>query len=117
MSATDVFSFPVGLSTGVSLGGDILSFLKATIKLDISKQFGDQQGFNVTGGASFQVGPCENPVEEWGLEYMVRTHYRDRFESAYGDDGYDFDLLNTILNSAPANIVVRPKLYSSGGSL
>ena len=91
--------------------------MKATIKLDIRKSFGEQQGFNVTGGNSINKGPCTNPVEEWGLSMMIRKHFRDRFESTYGEDGYANDFINTIENSAPANIVVRAKMYSSGGNL
>jgi hypothetical protein len=117
VTATDVFKFPVGLSTGVTLGGDILSFMKGTIKFDISKQFGEQQGFNVSGGTSFPVGPCKDPVEEWGLSVKIRTYYKDRYESIYKDDGYDSDVVDTILNSLPANILVRTQLYSSGGNL
>jgi hypothetical protein len=115
ITSTDVFKFPVGLSVGGTIGGDILSFLKATIKLDISKAFGEQQGYNVTGAGSLGIGPCENPVEEWGLEIRTRTHNRDRFESVYNDAGYDSDIVNTILNSQPANIIVRVKKISSGG--
>lgn len=114
ITQTDTFKFPVGLSTGVTLSGDLLTFLKASVKADISKQVGDAQGFNITGGASFTVGPCESPVEEWGLQYKVRTYSRDRYQSAYSDDGYDNDFADTIVNTAPANIIVKPFLYSSG---
>ncbi|MBI1334301.1 MAG: hypothetical protein GC165_15635 [Armatimonadetes bacterium] len=115
ITETDTYKFPVGLSTGVSFGGDI-GFLKATVKADINRQIGDSQGFNISSGASVPIGPCQDPVEEWGLQIQIRTYYRDRHEALYDDEGYESDDIDTISNTQPANIIVRGHLFSSGGS-
>lgn len=117
ISHSDTYSFPVNLSTGVTFGGDLFGFLKATVKADISRQVGDAQGFTITGGTSFQVGPCVDPTEEWGIQTKTRTYMRDRFQSSYDDQGYNGDFMDTINNTQPANILSRKHLFRHGGGI